>query len=321
MSISRGPSRRNGFTLIELLVVIAIIAILIGLLLPAVQKVREAAARMSCSNNLKQVSLAAANYDSTYGQLPPGLIGPPLAGAFTWTAPHVGCMALLLPYVEQDNLYRQLAPTPNVNMSLNGWWTNASYFAAAQARVKTYLCPSYNDQQPTQNGTFITLYPDPTTFTYQGGFAPNPTGGLFGRTSYAPNAGAFGPVNDGFYGNWVGPFYNRSATKIGALPDGTSNTIFFGETLGGSGVAPQDYALSWMGAGTLVTAWGLPDPARWYTYGSNHTAVVQFGFGDGSVRPIRKGVGTSFFTPDWYAYQNAGGYQDGAIIDFSALGQ
>ena len=87
-------------------------------------------------------------------------------------------------------------------------------------------------EQPTQNGTFITLYPDPTTFTYQGGYYPNPTGALFGRTNYAPNAGAFGPVNDGFYGNWVGPFYNRSVNKIGAIPDGTSNTIFFGDLAG-----------------------------------------------------------------------------------------
>jgi prepilin-type N-terminal cleavage/methylation domain-containing protein len=320
--------RWRGFTLIELLVVIAIIAILIGLLLPAVQKVREAAARMSCSNNLKQISLAAANYDSAYGNLPSGVLdhAPGQANSgFTFTAPCIGTLCLLLPYVEQDNLYKQLVPTPNRNMGLTppsgfvDWWAQASYFTAAQARIKSYLCPSYNDQQPTQSGVFLLYYCDANSLTFTGGYYPAPTGNIFGRTNYVPNGGTIGAGSDAFYGQYAGPFTDLSANKIGAIPDGTSNTIFFGETLGGS--PQQDFAAAWMGSGSFATAWGLPDPPQWYTMGSNHTGVVQFGFGDGSVRSIRKGVGTTFFTNDWYSLARASGMQDGGVVDYSSLGQ
>ena len=136
--------RRSGFTLIELLVVIAIIAVLVGLLLPAVQKVREAAARMSCSNNMKQIGLANANYESTYQKFAPGQNR--VSG--------VGPLALLLPYMEQNNIYNQIPatllqiqPLSNTASMAGGaadWLNLAGGFGPSRNHVKSFECPSDN---------------------------------------------------------------------------------------------------------------------------------------------------------------------------------
>ncbi|WP_020472583.1 DUF1559 domain-containing protein [Zavarzinella formosa] len=135
LSGRRMPADRRGFTLIELLVVIAIIAILIGLLLPAVQKIREAANRMKCSNNLKQISLGLHGHHDSLGRFPPGSASD--AGVFgTGGGYGSSWMIFLLPYVEQDNLYRRWQFTGNSG------WNNANNVAITVDKLSVYMCPS-----------------------------------------------------------------------------------------------------------------------------------------------------------------------------------
>src|ERR1700736_6209938 len=128
-------SRRPGFTLIELLVVIAIIVVLIGLLLPAVQKVREAANRMTCSNNLKQLALACHNYESAHGHFPPGSGNIPPTPPPPAAPSPPSMLALILQYMEQGNLYNKFDFDWDVNQSESNW-------TARTQEVKSYLCPS-----------------------------------------------------------------------------------------------------------------------------------------------------------------------------------
>lgn len=276
------PRRKRAFTLIELLVVIAIIAILIGLLLPAVQKVREAAARMACSNNLKQISLAVHNHQSAYNNIPAGYADQAAKGG-TGT-----CLYFLLPYIEQDNIFK-LGNQAGDNTGLaqpNAYWGSAAFpqFGSlntpAANVVKTYLCPS-----DPSNTT-------PATWT---------NGWVMGN--YAYNHDAFNRITDPNAGH-------NNVNKIpGSFTDGTSNTIGFAEKYASNCLANSS------GNGTLW-AHGVWNPwwePRFNSYAargaaskfqvqptssqcnaalpqSGHTSGINVALMDGSVRFVSAGI-------------------------------
>ena len=189
------PRRRSAFTLIELLVVIAVIAILIGLLLPAVQKVREAAARMSCTNNLKQIGLAAHGYHDANGKLPPGQTPDTSFSALTY----------LLPYVEQDNCYNTIDFKLHYDDPMND--------CARTNQVKIFRCPSDVDNPLPARGAATN-------------YMANKGNGILWQDNTGPNAGM--PAPDGV-------FYYGSKTRFGDITDGLSNTAFYSERILGDG--------------------------------------------------------------------------------------
>jgi prepilin-type N-terminal cleavage/methylation domain-containing protein len=274
----RRSVRPSGFTLIELLVVIAIIAILIGLLVPAVQKVREAAARIQCSNNLKQLGLACHNYHDSYGKLPYARSGGG-QNRTTWAR-------LILPYLEQDNIYNTYKQTiPGVNQTdgfNNLTSTNPQVQAATQAQVKVFLCPSRRGPPA--------LCPIDATGTVKG------MGG-----DYAGCIGD-GTINGTVYTGMIGFLSSGTHTGAGvqfsAVTDGLSNTIMIGEKHIPLNSLGKDYKTDGIiyGAGedqTYVRRGGPSNPLAFTPYdvpnrqfGSYHTGVVQFVFGDGSVHAL-----------------------------------
>jgi prepilin-type N-terminal cleavage/methylation domain-containing protein/prepilin-type processing-associated H-X9-DG protein len=324
--------RRSGFTLIELLVVIAIIAVLIGLLLPAVQKIRESANRMSCSNNLKQLALAAQNYASAHGTLPPGHLGeyPDLGGQPTYSKQFLGVLPYLLPYVEQDNLFRAMsADFPSDYFSPSaaypGWWNFDSAWNVRGQRVKTFLCPSDDaENTPITYALSMTYRNKKGGWDVRVSFFDDPTIiNSLGVTNYVGVAGfsGVGTGNDTFSGLLA----NRTKVSMGNLTaaDGASNTLLFGEYRGTGDNGPRIGSASWIGTGVMPTAWGLPtgDDSGWWHFSSRHPGVVQFAFGDGSVRGLRKGIvpGPNGNNPDWLNYIFASGWHEGKVVDPNAF--
>jgi prepilin-type N-terminal cleavage/methylation domain-containing protein len=273
LSLRRG----RGFTLIELLVVIAIIAILIGLLLPAVQKVREAAARAKCSNNIKQLSLGNINMADTYAGKLQGSVGLfPNVGVKTPYNSDGGGLIPLLPFIEQDNLYKaSLVPNGDNNDNRNG------------------LNPTYSQWTNPIKNAIVPPYVCPSDYTH--------TPGLTGHSSYGQNGYVF---REGFWAK-------NTLRFPASFPDGTSNTILYTDKLAqcNSGNYPNNYWPDWgpvfsspdedgtTGPGNVILPQiqprvvnGVQAACSGSGASSPHTAGIQCGLGDGSVRFVSGGI-------------------------------
>ena len=324
MTTADAPRGRAGFTLLELLVVIAIIAVLIGLLLPAVQKVREAASRLKCQNNLKQLALALHNYEATAGRFPAAGRG------YSWCYSAAGGpgetqvynsngLVLLLPYVEQEALFRRFnlgeasgrtdndVAVRNANGTLVGNPVSNGNAAAASSVVPAFLCP-------TDMST-------PALGRLRGGHY-GPGGSFEGAATnydFITSDSDYSVCNNWRSSGAKRMFGENSTTRIGDVQDGLSITLMLGETtrwhVNGAAFAwaYRTWVMTGIDPGTSdagINHWHLPHVhptwesppyfpvvgrlrTWWAAAGSLHTNGCNFAFGDGSVRCLSQHTDTT----------------------------
>jgi prepilin-type N-terminal cleavage/methylation domain-containing protein len=297
-------SRRinTGFTLVELLVVIAIIGILIGMLLPAVQSVREAARRTQCMNNIRQIALASLNYESAHMKFPPGaLYNSTLASGTN----RMGVLVHVLPFIEMNNVDNLITRSRGARSDEpNGSWywqpvaANTNYIAGLYS-IPSFECPS--DKQGAGTAIMTSIVPEITssgvTFNNFWITSDTPwfTPGIadIGLTNYCGVSGGAGALRHGDsdasntgWVPWAGIYTNRSETGFGEITDGSSNVLAFGEVVGMFRWG-REIRYPYMACNLpAMTFWPRntgPGSESELAFGSNHTGLINFAAADGST--------------------------------------
>lgn len=299
--------KRQAFTLVELLVVIAIIGILVGMLLPAVQQVREAARRIECANKMRQMSLGMLNYESSHGHFPPGIKSRDRSVANPWNMMHrhgLNWSTIILPYVEQQAQYDLIKGLSN-NMVEPKWWGGSPWVDHAKRVLPIFICPS------DSMGNINNVRPnDHAKSNYVGVVGHKLDRDLYQITDHSQYSYMSGGVSNNAERvalNFPGMLYFNSKVGFEDITDGSSNTFLIGERDGSSmgidsgGTARTRGAATWTGAnkaGMLHQCLGptSSDPRftinsnvvgnveRWYAFTSQHPGGATFGRADGSVK-------------------------------------
>ncbi len=307
----------RAFTLVELLVVITIIGILIALLLPAVQAAREAARRIQCTNHLKQIGLAAHNFENQYGRFPPGYLGPipqgpiPPYGVGQWDAQFIGCLTFIMPFMELGNISEPIDAdvADHDGISLfdlarkgDPYWKREEAWKIGQTRIGSFVCPSDTPYDIPDAMVVIHSFLFGGNAMVAGASLPDREGSPLGRTNYLGVAGDIGYVGLPSHDLYKGVFHNRSQTGFRDITDGSSNTLLFGEVIG-----DDESGFVWIGTGALPTRYGLSSTPNWAQFSSRHPGIVHFCLADGSVRQLSIEI-------DQDTYKYLGAIADGQVV-------